>query len=119
MKIFKNEDFGFFQVTVEQPVRKNDNLVLDKKGEPKADSKNRDTENKPLSEDIEEYFEREVKPHVPDAWIDYNKTRIGYEINYTKYFYQYQKQESSAVLKEQIGGLEGSISGLLNEILNE
>ena len=119
MKIFDNAFFGYYQVTVEQPEHKNGKIVLDKKGEPKANSKKRDTENIPLTEDIEDYFAREVKPHVQDAWIDYAKTRIGYEINFTKYFYQYQKTESSAVLKEQIVELEKSIVGLLDEILND
>ncbi|WP_299826008.1 class I SAM-dependent DNA methyltransferase [uncultured Pontibacter sp.] len=119
VKIFDNESFGYFQVTIEQPVRKNGKVVLDKNGEPKADSKKRDTENIPLNENIEEYFVREVKPHVPDAWIDFSKTRIGYEINFTKYFYQYQKPDDSAKLKVEIQKLEESIVGLLEEILND
>lgn len=119
VKIFDNESFGYFQVTIEQPVRKNGKVVLDKNGEPKADSKKRDTENIPLNENIEEYFVREVKPHVPDAWIDFSKTRIGYEVNFTKYFYQYQKPDDSAKLKVEIQKLEESIVGLLDEILND
>jgi type I restriction enzyme M protein len=119
VKIFDNQSFGFFQVTIEQPTLKNGKVVLDKNGNPKADSKKRDTENIPLTDNIEEYFAREVKPHVPDAWIDYSKTRIGYEINFTKYFYTYQKPHDSAKLKGEIEQLESSIVGLLNEILND
>ncbi|GAB3500997.1 class I SAM-dependent DNA methyltransferase [Spirosoma knui] len=119
VKIFDNEFFGYFQVTVEQPERKDGRIVKDSKGKPKPDSKKRDTENIPLSEDLEEYFQREIAPHVPDAWIDYSKTRIGYEINFTKYFYQYKKPVESAVIKQQIVDLERSIVGLLDEILND
>ena len=61
-------------------------VVRDKKGNPKPDSKLRDSERVPLSEDIEEYFNREVEPHLPNSWIDFNKSKVGYEINFTKYF---------------------------------
>jgi len=63
--------------------------VVDKKGKPKPDSKLRDYEKIPLKENVDEYFEREVKPHVPHAWMDRKKDKIGYEINFTKYFYKY------------------------------
>jgi type I restriction enzyme M protein len=105
---------------VEQPeYDKKGKPVVDKHGHPKSDSKKRDTENIPLSENIESYFEKEVKPHVPDAWIDMTKTKIGYEINFTKYFYQYQKPAESRVLKKEIIDLENSIKGLLDEILKD
>ena len=119
VKIFDNEFFGYFQVTVEQPERKNGRIVTDKQGKPKPNSKKRDTENIPLSDDLEAYFQREIAPHVPDTWIDYAKTRIGYKINFTKYFYQYTKPVESAVIKQQIVDLEKSIVGLLDEILND
>jgi len=123
-KIFKNEDFGYYQITVEQPeYDKKGKPVIDKKGNVKADSKKRDKENIPLTEDIEEYFKNEVLPHVPDAWIDYDKTRIGYEINFTKYFYEYKGLRPSVEIKEEIEELEfGSkkekgITDLLKELL--
>ena len=120
VKIFDNEFFGYFQVTIEQPERNTvGQIVRDGKGRVKADSKKRDTENIPLSEDLELYFQREIVPHVPDAWIDYAKTRIGYEINFTKYFYQYKKPVESSVIRQEIVDLERSIMGLLNEILND
>ncbi|GAA4020442.1 class I SAM-dependent DNA methyltransferase [Hymenobacter fastidiosus] len=119
VKIFPNEFFGYYQVTVEQPEHDaKGRVVLDKKtGRPKPDKKKRDYENIPLSENIQAYLEREVKPHVPEAFLDLSQTRIGYEINFTKYFYQYQQPESSQNLKAQILELERNIDGLLHEIL--
>ena len=117
-KIFDNTYFGYNQLTIEQPLKDEDgNVVTDKKGKPKVDSKKRDKENVTLGEGIEEYFKREVLPHVPDAWIDQNKTHVGYEINFTKYFYKYQGFESSAKIKEEIVELEGEIANLLKDLL--
>ena len=106
-------------MVVEQPERDaKDKVALDKKtGRPKPDKKKRDYENIPLTDDIRAYFEREVKPHVPDTFLDLAQTRIGYEINFTKYFYQYQQPGSSQNLKTQILELERNIDGLLHEIL--
>ena len=118
-KIFPNHHFGYVQVTVEQPEFKNGKSVMDKNGNPKADSKKRDTENIPLTQDVEEYFKREVLLHVPDAWIDYDKTRIGYEINFTKYFYRYIKPDLSSEVKTKIIALEKEIDKLLKEVLND
>lgn len=123
-KIFDNEDFGYYQITVEQPeYNANGEIVTDKKGKIKADSKKRDKENIPLSQDIETYFANEVLPHVPNAWIDYDKTRIGYEINFTKYFYEYKGLRPSAEIKTEIETLEfgnesqKGIADLLKELL--
>lgn len=119
VKIFPNEFFGFYQVVVEQPeYDAKGQMVKDKKtGRPKPDKKKRDYENIPLTDNIADYLTREVLPHVPDAFLDLAQTRIGYEINFTKYFYQYQQPESSEALKQQILELERSIGGLLHEIL--
>ena len=117
-KIFDNNHFGYFQLTIEQPMFDNSgNAIVDNKGNPKSDPKKRDKENIPFSENIGAYFEREVLPHVPNAWIDYDKTRIGYEINFTKYFYQYQTMRPSEVIKMEISTLEGDINKLLNDLL--
>lgn len=106
-KIYNNDDFGYYQVTIEQPeYDDNGKPVKDKKSNIKADSKKRDKENIPLNMDIEEYFKNEVLPHVPDAWIDYDKTRIGYEINFTKYFYEYKPLRPSTEIKAEIEALE-------------
>lgn len=118
-KIFNNDDFGFYQLTVEQPLYDAKGKVqVDKNKAPKADSKKRDKENVPLTADIEKYFENEVLPHVPDAWIDFDKTRIGYEINFTKYFYEYKGLRAATEVKTEIVTLETEIATLLNELLN-
>jgi type I restriction enzyme M protein len=115
-KIFENDDFGYYQLTIEQPLYKEGKKVLSK-GNPKPDSKKRDKENVPLSQDIETYFEQEVLPHVPEAWINYDKTRIGYEINFTKYFYEYKGLQPAAEIKTEIIELEKDIAKLLNDLL--
>lgn len=118
-KIFNNDDFGFYQLTVEQPLYDAKGKVqVDKNKAQKADSKKRDKENVPLTADIEKYFETEVLPHVPDAWIDFDKTRIGYEINFTKYFYEYKGLRAATEVKTEIVTLENEIATLLNELLN-
>ncbi len=106
-KIFNNDDFGYYQITVEQPeYDEKGNRVLDRRGNIKPDSSKRDKENIPLAEDIELYFKNEVLPHVPDAYIDFDKTRIGYEINFTKYFYEYKGLRPSTEIKSEIEALE-------------
>jgi len=116
-KIFDNKDFGYSKVTVERPVMKKGKIVKDTKGNPKPDSKLRNTENIPLKEDIQEYMEREVLPHVPKAWVDDKKTKIGYEINFTKYFYQYKALRSLADIKADILALEQETDGLIKTVI--
>ena len=112
-KIFDNEDFGYHRITVEQPQREEDgSIVTDRKGNPKPDSSLRDYENIPLKEDIEAYFNREVQPHVPDAWIDHSKTKVGYTINFTRYFYEYQPLRSTAEIRADIKALKEEMDGL-------
>lgn len=118
-KIFDNEDFGYSQITVERPLKdENGKVVTDNKGNPKPDTSLRDTENIPLKDDIQKYFEREVLPHVPDAWIDENKTKVGYEINFTKYFYEYRPLRSLEEITKDILELEKESEGLLKEIIS-
>ena len=117
-KIFDNDDFGFTKVTVERPLMEDGKIQLDSNGDPKPDSNLRDYEKIPLKQDIDDYFEREVKPHVPDAWMDRGKDKIGYEINFTKYFYKYQLLRSLDEIKADILALEGETEGLLKEILD-
>ena len=122
-KIFNNEAFGYQTITVERPLRDEaGNVVLGQrgktKGQPQADSSLRDTENVPLSEDLDTYFKREVLPHVSDAWIDHSKTKKGYEIPFNRHFYVFTpprplevidaelKQVTDRIL-EMIGGLSG------------
>ncbi len=117
-KIFDNIDFGYSKVTVERPLRnEKGEIIKDKKG-PKPDASLRDTENIPLKEDISEYMKREVLPHVPDAWVDESKTNIGYEINFTKYFYQYKPLRSLEEIRADIMALEQETDGLIKEVLS-
>jgi type I restriction enzyme M protein len=117
-KIFDNEDFGYNRITVERPKRDaKGEVVLDKKGNPQADAELRDFENIPLKQDIEEYFNREVIPHVPDAWIDENKTKVGYEVNFTKYFYQYKPLRSLTDIRKDILALEEKTEGMIKEVI--
>lgn len=94
-----------------------DICVKNKKGDIEADPDLRDTENVPLKENIHDYFEREVLPHVPDAWIDEEKTKIGYEIPFTRHFYQYQELRSSSEIKAEIQELEENILEKLKKVL--
>lgn len=117
-KIFDNKDFGYAKVTVERPERNaKGQIVTDKKGNPKANSSLRDTENIPLTMDIQQYMEKEVLPHVPDAWVDESKTNIGYEINFTKYFYQYKPLRSLDDIRKDIMAIEQETDGLLKEVI--
>lgn len=108
-KVFDNEDFGFSKVVVETPERDADGYIVMKNKNPVADTTLRDTEDIPLKEDTQEYFEREVKPFNPDAWIDEKKTKIGYEIPFTRLFYKYVAPESTEVIAEEIKRLEEEI----------
>lgn len=117
-KIFDNKEFGYAKVTVERPERNaKGQVVADKKGNAKADSSLRDTENIPLTMDMQDYMEREVLPHVPDAWIDEAKTNVGYEINFTKYFYQYKPLRSLDDIRKDIMAIEQETDGLLKEVI--
>jgi len=118
-KIFDNEDFGYTRITVERPSIENGKVVKDRQGNPKPDTSLRDSEDVPLKEDIEEYFKREVLPHVPNAWIDESKHKIGYEINFTRYFYEYKPLRSLEEIRADILNLEEETSGAIKQILDE
>ncbi len=116
-KIFNNEFFGYTKVVIEQPLIKDGKFQLDKDGKPKPDSSLRDNERIPLGRDIEEYFEREVKPHLPTSWMDRNKDNIGYEINFTKYFYNYVPLRTPNEISNDLLELERESEALLNKIV--
>jgi type I restriction enzyme M protein len=97
----------------------NGKVVKDKKGNPKSDSKLRDYERIPLGLDVDEYFQREVKPHLPNSWMDREKDSVGYEINFTKYFYQYKPLRSSEEITKDLLELERESELLLNQIIEE
>lgn len=115
-KIFKNEDFGYRKVVVERPLRDESGKPMLKKGKVQADPKLRDTENIPLSEDVAEYMKREVLPYAPDAWIDESKTKIGYEIPFTRYFYEYTPPVPSEEIKREILQIESELRGSIERI---
>ena len=118
-KIFATDDFGFNKIVVERPLRDDTGEIVLKKGKPVANPDLRDTENVPLTEDIDTYFAREVLPYAPDAWIDRNKTKIGYEIPMTRYFYEYQQPEPSETILSRIVNLEEGIATSLKTIFGE
>ncbi len=120
-RIFRNEDFGYRTITVERPLRdEHGKPVLGQKGKlkgkPQPDSSLRDTENVPLAQDVEAYFRREVLPHAPDAWIDHEKTKVGYEIPFNRHFYVFEPPrelaEIDADLKKVTDRIKAMIEGL-------
>jgi type I restriction enzyme M protein len=116
-KIYPNEFFGYRKLTIEQPLVQDGKVVLDKKGNPKPDGSLRDTERIPLDVDIDDYFEKEVKPHLPNSWVDKDKTQVGYEINFTKYFYKYTPLRSVQDVLKDLMELEKESDGLMNELI--
>ena len=117
-KIFDNEDFGFYQITVHQPEKdEKGNIVKDAKGKPKSDGSLKDIENVPMKESIEKYFKREVLPFAPEAWYDKTKMKVGYEIPFNKYFYKYEGLRSLKDISAEILKLEKETDGLLKEII--
>lgn len=108
-KVFDNNEFGYTKVVVESPQRDENGSIILKKGKKVADTKLRDTEDIPLNQSIDDYFEREVLPFNPDAWMDRKKDKIGYEIPFTRLFYKYTAPEPSEVIAERIKLLEESI----------
>jgi type I restriction enzyme M protein len=120
-RIFRNEDFGYRTITVERPLRDEDgNVVLiakgKNKGEPQPDTSLRDTENVPLDEDVNTYFEREVLPHVPDAWIDEAKTKIGYEIPFNRHFYVFKPPRPLHEIDEELKAVSTRIMSMLEAL---
>ena len=118
-KIFDNETFGYRKITVERPLYNEKGEKIIKRGWPVANADLRDTENVPLNEDIWQYFQREVLPYAPDAWIDNKKTKIGYEIPMTRYFYEYQAPEKTEDIMARITALEQEISASLQALFHK
>ena len=119
-KIFNNEDFGFNRIQIESPLYEDGVIVTKgKKNAPVADASKRDFENVPLVEDIDMYFEREVKPYNEEAWIDKSKTKVGYEIPFTRYFYKYEAPELSEIIAKRIVNHEKEIVSSLDRLFGE
>jgi len=120
-RIFKNEDFGYRTITVERPQRDAKGKVVlgtkgKSKGKPAPDSSLRDTENVPLGEDVEKYFQREVLPHAPDAWIDHDKTKVGYEIPFNRHFYVFQPPRPLAEIDAELKGVTDRILTMIGRL---
>jgi type I restriction enzyme M protein len=120
-RIFRNQDFGYTTITVERPQRDvAGNIVLGQKGKqkgkPQPDSSLRDTENVPLGQDIGEYFKREVLPHAPDAWIDEDKSKIGYEIPFNRHFYVFEPPRPLEQIDAELKTVSASIMKMLEEL---
>lgn len=106
-RIFKNQYFGYRTITVERPLRDEQGEIKlgskgKLKGKPEPDSNLRDTENVPLTEDVDVFFKREVLPHAPDTWIDHEKTKVGYEIPFTRHFYAFAPPRSLDVIDAEL-----------------
>jgi type I restriction enzyme M protein len=117
-RIFRNEDFGYRTITVERPERDaKGKVVLGTKGKgkdkPVTDAALRDTENVPLAEDVETYFKREVLPHAPDAWIDHDKTKVGYEIPFNRHFYVFKPPRPLAEIDAELKGVTDRILAMI------
>lgn len=118
-KVFESVEFGYNKIVVERPQRDEAGNIIQKRGKPVPDTSLRDTENVPLVQDIDAYFTREVLPYAPDAWIDHSKTKVGYEIPMTRYFYEYQAPEAVEDIVVRITALEQDISAGLAELFHK
>ena len=118
-KVFESVEFGYNKIVVERPQRDEAGNIILKRGKPVPDTSLRDTENVPLAQDIDAYFAREVLPYAPDAWIDRSKTKVGYEIPMTRYFYEYQAPEAVEDIVARITALEQDISAGLAELFHK
>ena len=119
-KVLDSVDLGYNKITVESPLLdESGNVVKDKKGKIQADSTKRDFENVPLDQDIDKYFEREVLPYNKDAWIDKSKTKVGYEIPFTRTFYEYKQLEKAETIAARIEQHEKSLMEKLHDLFGE
>ena len=118
-KVVEGISLGYSKVVVETPVYNEDGSLLLKRGKKVADAAKRDTESIPLTEEIDEYIAREVLPYNPDAWVDESKTKVGYEIPFTRTFYEYTAIEPSADIAARIAQREQSLMAKLHELFRE
>ena len=119
--IFPNETFGYRTITVERPMRDAEGKAINAtkgklKGKPMPDADLRDTENVPLHDDVEVYFQREVLPHAPDAWIDHEKTKVGYEVPFNRHFYVFQPPRELAEIDADLKVVIANIQRMLAEL---
>ena len=119
--VLSNEAFGYHQITVERPLLNEygEPVLVTRgknKGDPQPDTTLRDTEIVPLTDDIAEYFEREVLPHVPDAWIDESKTKVGYEIPFNRHFYVFEPPRPLSEIDAELADVTADIQTMLREM---
>lgn len=119
--ILDNTAFGYRTITVERPLLDDQGrpvlgLKGKKKGQPQPDTARRDTENVPLAEEVEAYFEREVKPHAPDAWIDHDKTKVGYEIPFNRHFYVFEPPRDLVEIDADLLAVTDRIKAMIEEM---
>jgi len=115
-KIYPNNFFGYRKVVVEQPLTEDGNIKTDRLGNPKPDTSKRESERISLSEDVNEFYEREIKPHIPNSWMDRSKDKIGYEINFTKYFYKIVKFRSLKEISSDLSDIDEEINSLMETL---
>ena len=119
-KIYDTTDFGYNKIIVERPQKdEKGNILRDKKGKPLANKSLEDSENIPMNEDIDSYFKREVLSFAPDAWYDPKKTKVGYEIPMTRYFYEYKAPEKVEDVFARVTKLDEEISSCLKSLLGD
>ena len=115
-KVLSSVELGYNKIVVESPLLNEDGTLVLKKGKKQADASKRDTENVPLTEDMDEYFDREVLPYNPEAWIDHSKDKIGYEIPFTRTFYEYEMLEPADSIALRIEGHEKELNQRLQKL---
>ena len=114
-KILPNNFFGYTKICIEQPIFENGTPIKDKKGNFKPDPKKRDFEKVPLTKDLDEYIKKEVEPYLSNFWLDRSKDKVGYEINFTQYFYKYLELRDPEIILEEISEIDKDISNITNE----
>ena len=120
-RLFRNEEFGYRTITVERPLCDEAGRALTfergkQKGKPQPDPALRDTENVPLTEPVERYVAREIAPHAPEAWIDADKTRVGYDIPFNRHFYIFEPPRALAAIDADLAVVTDRIKAMLAEL---
>ena len=118
-KIYPNHFFGYTKIVVKQPLIEDGDIKTDRKGNPKPDTSKRNNERVPLADSVDEYYDREVKPHLPDSWVDRSKDKVGYEINFTKYFYKFTPLRTLEDISQDLKSLDDEIKQLSMEMTDE
>ena len=117
-KIFNNEEFGYRSITIDRPERNaHGEIQINKDGAPKADRTLREIETIPFSEELDSYIEQEILPCYDDAWVDKDKVKIGYEILFNRYFYNFKKPKSITTLNQELRDLNNLITKLTDKVI--